>query len=230
MTTAPKHTAPKHTGATPGSGTRALLACAAVSGPLWASVSLAQAATREGFDLTRHPLSALSNGELGWLQITNFVFAGLLTLAGSVGLRRVMLEGFGGTWVPRAVALNGLGMVGAGVFVMGPADGFPVGTPEGVPETITASSIGHMAAGTLAFTALIVACYALGRRYNRAGDRARAAVSFAAGSALLLGNGWAMTGGPAGSLTLAVGAVGAMLWISAVCAGYLRNTGWLRDA
>ena len=222
--------APEHTDTNPGSGsrtrfrTRALLTCAAVSGPLWASVSLVQAASREGFDLTRHPLSALSNGDLGWLQITNFVVVGLLTLAGAVGLRRVMRGGFGGTWVPRTVALNGLGMVLAGVFVMGPADGFPLGTPEGMPETLTAASIGHMAAGTIAFTALIVACYALGRRYRRAGDRVRSAVSFTAGTALLLGNGWAMTGGPAGSLTLAVGAISAMLWVSAVAAGFLRDT------
>ena len=59
------------------SRTRTLLTCAAVAAPLWAAVSLAQAATRAGFDLTRHPLSALSNGSLGWLQIANFVVAGV---------------------------------------------------------------------------------------------------------------------------------------------------------
>src|SRR5437763_376443 len=67
--------------------TRVLLGCAAVAAPLWATVSLLQAATREGFDLTRHPLSALSNGSLGWLQITNFLVAGLLTIIGAAGLR-----------------------------------------------------------------------------------------------------------------------------------------------
>jgi hypothetical protein len=53
-----------------------LLTCAVAAAPLWAVVSLAQAATREGFDLTHHPLSALSNGSLGWLQISNFLVAG----------------------------------------------------------------------------------------------------------------------------------------------------------
>src|SRR3954454_19691866 len=60
------------------SSSQALLTCGAVAGPLWAVVSLAQAATREGFDISRHPLSALSNGALGWLQIANFVVAGVL--------------------------------------------------------------------------------------------------------------------------------------------------------
>lgn len=47
------------------------LACLVVAAPLWAAVSIGQAATRAGYDVTRHPLNALSNGDLGWLQITN---------------------------------------------------------------------------------------------------------------------------------------------------------------
>jgi hypothetical protein len=74
-------TTPDHV-AVPGVPTRWLLAGGALAAPLWVGASLAQVATREGFDLTRHPLSALSNGELGWLQITNFVVAGVLLLAG----------------------------------------------------------------------------------------------------------------------------------------------------
>jgi hypothetical protein len=34
--------------------TRTLLTAGAVAGPLWAAVSLAQAATRDGYDITRH--------------------------------------------------------------------------------------------------------------------------------------------------------------------------------
>ncbi|MFC7646016.1 DUF998 domain-containing protein [Streptosporangium lutulentum] len=114
--------------------TRLLLTCAVVSAPLWAVVSLAQAATREGFDLIRHPLSVLSSGSLGWLQITNFLVAGVLTVAGATGLRRAMHGSPGGTWAPRLVLVNGIGMIAAGVFVMDPADGFPVGTPPGCPR------------------------------------------------------------------------------------------------
>src|SRR4029450_10187220 len=79
--------------------------CRPGAGPVWGAVSLAQAATREGFDLTRHPLSALANGSLGWLQIANFLVAGVLTIAGATGLRRALHGGRGGTWVPRLVRL-----------------------------------------------------------------------------------------------------------------------------
>jgi hypothetical protein len=203
--------------------TRSLLTCAAVAAPLWAVVSLAQAATREGFDLTRHPLSALSNGSLGWLQITNFLIAGVLTIAGAAGLRRALHGAPGGTWAPRLVLVYGIGMIAAGIFVMDPADGFPAGTPYGMPETLTWHSYGHMAAGSVAFTALIAACYVLGRHFSRAGNRGHAIASRVAGTALLIGDGWAMSGGKAGSLTLAIGAITAMLWISTVAAHHRRS-------
>ncbi|MGW6704421.1 DUF998 domain-containing protein [Streptomyces sp. NPDC054956] len=203
--------------------TRTLLGVAVVAQPLWAVVALAQAATREGYDITRHPLSALSNGSLGWLQITNFVLAGLLTVIGATGLRRAMRGTPGGVWAPQLVRISGIGMIAAGAFVMDPADGFPVGTPYGMPATLSWHSYAHFAAGSVTFTALIAACYVLGRHFGRAGDRRGAIASRVAGTALLLGNGWAMSGGTAGTLTLAVGVITAMVWIAATAARFRRG-------
>ena len=192
--------------------TRALLTCAAVAGPLWAAVSIVQAVTRAGFDITRHPLSMLSNGSLGWLQITNFLIAGALTVAGAAGLRRALPS----RWLPRLVTANGAGLIAAGVFTMDPADGFPAGTPDGMPAALSWASYGHMAAGTVAFAASIAACYVLARQFGRSGQRGAAVASVVAGTALLAGNLWAMSGGAAGSLALAVGAITAMSWVSTV--------------
>jgi hypothetical protein len=188
------------------------LTCLAVAGPLWTAVSLAQAAGREGFDLTRHPLSALSTGSLGWLQIVNFVIAGVLTVIGATGLRQALTS----RWAPRLVLTAGFGQIAAGLLPMDPGGGFPAGAPD--TTTMSWHSIGHMIAGSVTFIALIAACYVLGRHFTRASQHRDAALSYLAGTALLLGNGWAMTGGPAGSLTLAAGAIAAMLWISAVAA------------
>jgi hypothetical protein len=201
--------------------TRSLLACAVATAPVFAVVSLAQAFTRQGFDLTRHPLSVLSNGSLGWIQITNFLVSGVLAVAGAVGLRRALRGTPGGTWAPRLIGINGIGMMAAGVFRMDPADGFPVGTPAGQPAGMSWHSYLHMAAGSVAFVALIAACFVLGRHFSRGGRRGFAVASRAAGLALAAGDGWAMTGGRAGSLTLCVGVLTAMIWVSVVAA-------WLR--
>ena len=58
--------------------TRSLLGYGAVAGPFYVCVSLAQALTRDGFDLSRHPWSVLENGPLGWIQSANFVLTGAM--------------------------------------------------------------------------------------------------------------------------------------------------------
>jgi hypothetical protein len=75
--------------------TRALLASGAVAGLLFVGLVLLQVLTRPGFDLGRHPISLLSLGDLGWIQIANFIVAGLLAMAFAIGVRRVARAGRG---------------------------------------------------------------------------------------------------------------------------------------
>lgn len=194
--------------------TRTLLACGALATPVFGVVSLAQVATREGFDLVRHPLSMLSNGDLGWLQITNFLVTAALTLAGSVGLRRVLRGTPGGRWAPRLVLVNGIGLVAAAVFVLQPGDGFPAGTPLGQPTTMTTATMLHLLAGSTAFVAIIAACLVLGHHYGRAGRRAVAAACRVAGLGFLAANAWSISGGYAGAAVLCVGSLLAMACVS----------------
>lgn len=197
--------------------TRRQLAALALGFPLWAAVSVAQAATREGFDILRHPLSLLSTGDLGWLQIANFVVAGVVALVGALGLRTAMRGTPGGVWAPRLVAAAGIGLVGAGFLVMDPGANFPVGAPDDLP-LVSWHAVGHMVAGTVSFTALIAACFVLARHLTRTGRRGLAIACRVAGLSLALGWGWAMGGGAAGTLTLAVGAIAAMLAVAGVAA------------
>jgi len=73
--------------------------------------ALLQAFTREGFDFRRHPISLLSNGDLGWVQITSFVVNGLLIVASAVGIRRALHPGRGGTWGPLLIGIVGAGTI-----------------------------------------------------------------------------------------------------------------------
>ena len=78
--------------------TRSLLGYGVIAGPLYVVVSLAQALTRDGFDLTRHAWSLLANGSMGWIQIANLILVGAMTIAFAAGLRRAL---------PRSVGLPG---------------------------------------------------------------------------------------------------------------------------
>ena len=90
-----------------------------------------QALTRDGFDPVRHPLSVLSLGELGWIQIANFVVTGLLYVACAVGMWRVLHPGRSGTWGPLLVGGFGIGLILAGIFTTDPGAGFPRGPGGG---------------------------------------------------------------------------------------------------
>src|SRR6266702_7879279 len=109
--------------------TRALLICGLIAGPFYIVVGLIQALTRPGFDLLRHDLSLLANGDLGWIQVTNLVLTGLLVGAFAIGMRRALSAGLGRTWGPILLGVYGLGLIGAGFFTADPAFGFPPGTP-----------------------------------------------------------------------------------------------------
>ena len=138
--------------------TRALLAGGIIAGPLFIGVSSIQALFRDGFHLSRHPLSALSVGHLGWIQIATFCVSGFLVLAGAIGLHRVLGAERGGRWGPRLVGGHGLGLLAAGIFTTDAADGFPVGTPDGLPDTYSWHAIVHGIVTPLAFLAILAAC------------------------------------------------------------------------
>lgn len=172
------------------STTGALLTCGAVAGPLFIFAALVQAFTRPGFELARHPLSLLSVGDLGWIQITNFVVAGLLFAAAAVGMRRVLGGGVGGTWGPLLIGVFGLSLVAGGVFVADPGLGFPPGTPEGPPGQMSWHGILHAVAPVVGFNALVVAFFVLARRFARLRARGWARSSVAIGVAVLALSVW----------------------------------------
>jgi hypothetical protein len=144
--------------------TRTMLVAGVLAGPLFVATATFQIFTRDGFDLRRHPISLLSVGEHGWLQVTNFIVAGILSIIFSVGVARVLTDGLASRWGPRFFTLFGVGLVIGGVFKADPALGFPAGAPEGIPEHISTHALIHAFAPPLAFLSLIGACLVIARR------------------------------------------------------------------
>jgi len=202
--------------------TRSLLGYGVVAGPLYVVVSLAQALTRDGFDPTRHAWSLLSNGDHGWIQITNFIVTGLMTVAGAVGLRRALAPGRGSTWAPALVGVYGASLVGAGIFRADPAQGFPAGTPE--TTTVSWHGMLHFALGGVGFLCLIAACFVLASRFARDGRTRLAWFSRVTGVAFLAGFA-GIASGSHGPTTLAF--VAAVLvvcaWLSTVSVRLYRT-------
>jgi hypothetical protein len=116
--------------------TRALLACGVVAGPMYVTVTLIEALTRDGFDLRHHRFSWLTTGDLGWIHQSNMVLVGVLTLLFAVGVRQMLRTGRGAVWAPRLLGLFGVAYLIGGLFTADPVAGFPPGTtPEMVKTT-----------------------------------------------------------------------------------------------
>ena len=157
--------------------TSKLLAAGYVAGPFFIVLSLLQAFTREGFDWIRHPASLLSLGNLGFIQIANFVITGMLFIAFAVGLKRSLTTGVGRKWLSPLFIVVGIAFILGGVFVADPAFGFPPGTPEGMPKTMSWHSIIHGFAPVIGSLAISAALLIYARRLWKQGRQGASIVA-----------------------------------------------------
>ncbi|MET7418461.1 DUF998 domain-containing protein [Dactylosporangium sp. NPDC005555] len=191
-----------------------LTAAGVVAPPVFTVAAVVQAATRDGYDIVRHPVSMLALGDLGWVQTTSFVVTGLLAVVAAAGARRVL----GSAWAARLSAMIGVGLIVAAVFRMDASDGFPLGTPAGRLTTMSGHMILHNAGASVSFFSMIALCFVLAARFRADGQQAWAVAGRVAGVLFALGLAWAMTGGRGGALTLFLGVAVAWNWIAAATA------------
>src|SRR5215469_8159104 len=91
-----------------------LLLLGGVVGPLlFVLVIWLEGALRPGYDLLRHFGSELALGKRGWIQITNFLIAGVLVTASAFGVVQVLPGSF---WGSLFLGAFGLGLIIAGCF------------------------------------------------------------------------------------------------------------------
>ena len=201
--------------------TRSLLGYGLLAGPLYLGVSLAQALTRPGFDLTRHAWSLLANGPLGWVQVANLVLSGLAVAAFAAGVRRACPDA---PLAARLLGVFGLSLVTAGVFRADPAQGFPAGTPEG-PGAVTWHGVVHLAAGGIGFTAVAAAALLLAARFAAQGRRGWAWWSRATGGLFLASFAGVASGvqSPWTTLGFVAGVILLFGWLTALAARLYRS-------
>jgi hypothetical protein len=80
-------------------------------------------------------------------------------------LRKALKDSPGGKWGAIMLALYGVGLIAAGIFVADPMNGFPPGSPH--MNTFTISGMLHLVSGTVGFVGLISACFIFARRFAK---------------------------------------------------------------
>ncbi|WP_018656670.1 DUF998 domain-containing protein [Actinomadura flavalba] len=196
--------------------TPALLAAGVAATPLFVAVAVAQAVTRDGFELGPHMASQLSAGEHGWMQIANFLVTGVLFLAAAAGFRRALPDAPGRIWAPRLIAAFGGTFIASGLFVADPAAGYPVGAAEGTTWHGVLHGVSAALSGVVVTAALLV----LARHFSARGSRPRAITSIVAAVVFLIVP-WTVPG-QTGLLLLAAAAF-SWGWLSFLAADLLRT-------
>lgn len=144
---------------------RLLLATGLAGSVLFIGTFLIDGALRPGYNALRQPMSALSLGPGGWVQVANFIVFGLLTCVSAPGWRASLAPGLGAVWYPRLKLAAGLMLIAAGVFSQDPALGYPPGVP--VPNAASAHSQIHNGAAVGALSVTVAGMFVLARRLGR---------------------------------------------------------------
>jgi uncharacterized protein DUF998 len=193
--------------------TKSLLGYGVVAGPFYVLVALAQALFRPGFDLLHDDVSLLSNGNLGWIQVANFVLTGAMVMACAVGAGRALGRGRGATSGPILLGLFGLGLIGAGIFTADPMNGFPPGTSAGRASEISTYGLLHIATAGIAFLCLISACFVFARRFASEQRGGRMWFSVLTGVAFLAAFVGVASGSDSAAVVIAFWAAMIVAWI-----------------
>jgi hypothetical protein len=207
--------------------TRALLACGVVAGPLYVMVTMAQALTRDGFDLRLHRFTVLTAGDLGWVHQSNMVLVGVLTVVLALGVRRVLRTGRGALWGPRLLSLVGVAYMIGGVLTADPVAGFPPGTTPELVQTTWQGAVQNASRGVstllLVATSLVIAGW-----FAAAGQRGWAwfyAAAIPLVFALLMAVGFAVGVNPAAPAFLAT----PWVWVTALAVHLYGRAATRRD-
>ncbi len=166
--------------------TEVLLRCGMLAGPLFIVTFLIEGLARPDYNPLRHPVSSLALGPNGWIQMANFMVAGVLYLALATG---VLLARREQTVGPRSGAILigavGVGLLGSGAFITDPVSGYPPGTPDLLTSYTTSGAL-HDAFSVPVFLGLPAAAMAYAWWFLRHGNRGWAGYSLASGLAFLV--------------------------------------------
>ena len=168
--------------------TRTLLTGGVVGPVLFVVVFTVLGAIRPGYDPLRMFVSLLMLSDGGWVQVASFLISGLLIVGAAIGLRRVLMPGPGCRLAPIGVGLAGVGLIVAGIFPTDPVQGYPPGTPLGLPLTASWHAVLHVLGALLFFGGLPFASIVLTRRFASHGAIGWAVYSAASGIGMFLFN------------------------------------------
>lgn len=132
-----------------------LLFCGIIGAILFVFLFSVEGSLRLNYNSFRYPVSSLSIGYSGWIQMSNFITSGLLMIAFAVGVKRTLH--FYKSSGALLIGLVGVGLVGAGFFSTDPVYGYPESEPLALAQFTLRGHL-HDLFSMLVFVCLPCAC------------------------------------------------------------------------
>lgn len=165
--------------------TKKLLTCGMAAGPLFIIVFLIEQMVRSGYSPVRDPVSSLSIGAHGWVQMVNFWVTGTLFLLFAYGVWQTLrASSKKSTWGPLLLALAGVGLIAAGFCTTDPLPGYPVDLPYHLLPQTTHGQLHNFFSGFV-FYGLPAASFVFARYFFKNGQRKWAIYSLVSGLSAL---------------------------------------------
>ena len=163
--------------------TKILLLSGAIGCWLFVLASIIEGGIQVDYNPIRHPVSSLSIGEFGWLQVVNFIILGLLILGFALGVWRSLQPSKDSLLAAIVIGLVAIGLIGAGIFTTDPEYGYPVDIPLMLAPFSIHGQL-HEFFSILIFVGLPIACFILRHRFLTLGEPGWAAYSAFTGIAM----------------------------------------------
>jgi hypothetical membrane protein len=145
--------------------TKLLLTCGQLGCILFIVLFLIQGQLRDAYSPLKFPISSLSIGRWGWIQVTNFLISGSLIFLFAIGFRRATPLLKNSLWTSRLFGAVGLGLFGAGLCSSDPVYGYPMSEPIRIAQfTITGHL--HDFFSILVFVCLPICCFKMRNRFK----------------------------------------------------------------
>lgn len=138
------------------SGARTALLLGVLAPPVFILVFLVDGLIHPAYNPVTDFVSELSRGELGWLQIANFLVFGAAILVFAAAIRWGAPRRAGSVAGPILFGIMGAGLITSGLFV----------TDAHTSTESTLSGTIHVLATLLSFVCLIIACFVFARRFR----------------------------------------------------------------
>ena len=150
--------------------TKLLLACGCAGCLFFIILFTIQGQLREAYSVLKFPISSLSIGEWGWIQVVNFLISGFLIFLFAIGFRRATPLLKNSLRTSRLIAAVGLGLFGAGLFSSDPIYGYPVNEPLKLAQfTITGHL--HDLCSIFVFVCLPIVCFKMLKRFKELNNK-----------------------------------------------------------